>query len=145
MAIPAVNAAVSPAAGQLLGLVQNPAMLSSLTSLATGSPGKSTVPVGQQGVAAPVGALMGLLSTLANQAAQDAEAIFPVNEAESLSYLTDSNGNLICDPSVPTERGNVLLRLLQQMRKPSVSRPLSMPMSEAEYLAPEALDDVWSW
>jgi len=104
----------SPAAAQLLYLVQNPSFLSSLVALALGSQGQSTVPVGAGNQQVPVGAFMNLATSLAGRAAEDADALGGDGESLSDSYLRDATGCLTCDPAVPAQRAEALLKLLQQ-------------------------------
>lgn len=70
----------SPAAAQLLQLLQNPAVQKGLLALAMGSQARQTVRAGESEV--PVGSFMNLLNTLSAQAAQDAVSLSP---NESLS------------------------------------------------------------
>lgn len=77
-----------------------------------GKAGHSSVPVGQQGASAPFGAFMNALSTLANQAAAEANA--REDSQGTPRYLLDKTGNFLCDPAVPEERAGVLLRQLNE-------------------------------
>jgi hypothetical protein len=104
----------SKSAAQLLYLVQNPAFLSSLVALALGSQGQSAVPVGAGSQQVPVGALVNLASNLIGKAAEDADALAGDAEGLSESYLRDASGCLTCDPAVPSQRADVLLRFLQE-------------------------------
>ena len=104
----------SPAATKLLYLVQNPSFLSSLVALALGSQGQSTVPVGTASRPVPVGAFMNLVTSLAGRAAQEADALAGDGESTSDSYLRSETGCLTCDPAVPEQRADALLKLLQR-------------------------------
>jgi hypothetical protein len=104
----------SQAATDLLYLVQNPAFLSSLIALALGSRGRPTVPVGMSGEEAPVGAFVTLAMNLAGKAAEDADALLGDGDNLADSYLRDETGCFTCDPAVPDQRADALLRRLQQ-------------------------------
>jgi hypothetical protein len=107
------GASGSQAAAQLLYLVQNPSFLSSLVSLALGSQGRPTVPVGASNEEAPVGAFMTLARELAGEASEDADALLGGGETLSDSYLRDPTGCFTCDPAVPAQRARALLQRLQ--------------------------------
>lgn len=101
----------SAAAAQLLNVIQNPALLSSLLALIMGSSGKTSVPVGT-GTEVPVGAMMNLVGVLANRAAEDAESILEDQQDGTPAYLFDESGCLSCDPAIPSHRADALLRVL---------------------------------
>lgn len=100
----------SSATAQLMSFLQNPAFLQSMLGQVLGKAGSSSVPVGQQGTSAPFGAFMNALSTLANQAAAEANA--REDSQETPRYLLDKKGNFLCDPAVPEERARVLIEQL---------------------------------
>ncbi|MDN3514153.1 MAG: hypothetical protein NG747_07115 [Candidatus Brocadia sp.] len=102
----------SPAVSQLMSFLQNPALLQSILGQVLGKAGRSTVPVGQQGASAPFGSFMNALSTLANQAAAEANA--GEDSQGTPSYLLDEQGNFLCDPAVPEERAQVLIEQLHE-------------------------------
>jgi hypothetical protein len=104
----------SQAAAKLLYLVQNPAFLSSLVALALGSQGTSTVSIGPEDKQVPVGAFVNVATSLAGEAAEDADALTADTESVSDEYLRDESGRLTCDPAVPRERVHALLGLLQR-------------------------------
>jgi len=105
-------AAGGGAAGQLMQLLQNPALLQSLLGRLTGPTGSSRVPVGSRGQSAALGAMMGALGALANQAAIEAAA---ESDGETLpSYLFDPNGQALCDPAVPLQRAQILVDQLRR-------------------------------
>jgi hypothetical protein len=106
----------STAAAQLLGVIKDPALLSSLLALVLGSSGKSSIPVGNTGAEVPVGAMMNLVGVLANRAAEDAEQILAARQDGTPAYLLDQDGCLTCDPAVPSHRADALLRLLSSGR-----------------------------
>ena len=136
---PASGAEVgSAAAAQLLSVIQNPALLASLLSLVMGSSGKNSVPAGSNGTDVPVGAMMNLLSVLANRAASDAEEILAARQEAPPAYLLDESGCLTCDPAVPSERAEALLRVLS-----TSSESLSEEAGPDQY--PDAWDDPNWW
>ncbi|OQZ00737.1 MAG: hypothetical protein B6D35_05565 [Candidatus Brocadia sp. UTAMX2] len=102
----------SPAVSQLMSFLQNPALLQSILGQVLGKAGRGTVPVGQQGASAPFGSFMNALSTLANQAAAEANA--REDSQGTPSYLLDKQGNFLCDPAVPEERAQILLEQLHE-------------------------------
>ena len=102
----------SAAAAQLLSVVQNPALLSSLLALVMGQNGKTSVPLSGSGMEIPVGAMMNLIGTLANRAAEDAEEILTAHGDAIPDYLFDEGGCLACDPAVSSQRADALLRVL---------------------------------
>jgi hypothetical protein len=105
----------SQAAAKLLYLVQNPAFLSSLVALTLGSRGQPTVPVGTDDKQVPRGALINAANSLTAQVAQDADAlVVDGGSDDSDSYLRDATGQFTCDPAVPEQRAQTLLRLLQE-------------------------------
>jgi hypothetical protein len=106
----------SPAAAQLLSIIQNPALLSSLLALVMGPDGKTSVPIGPNGTDVPVGAMMNLVGVLANRAAEDAEEILVARQDGTPTYLLDESGCLTCDPAVPSQRADALLRMLSAQR-----------------------------
>ena len=130
----------SPAAAQLLGVLQNPALLSSLASLVMGASGKSSVPVG--GAEVPVGAMMNLVSVLANRAAEDAEEILAARQDGLPSYLYDEAGCLSCDPAVPAQRADALMRVLRSDRASRVASAEPGPCGCSE-CAEDLNDDNW--
>lgn len=105
-------AAGSTAAAQLLSVIQNPALVASLLSLTMGANGAPTVPVGSNGTEVPVGAMVNLARTLLNRTAEDAESILLTTQESTPDYLLDSEGCVTCDPAVPAQRADALLRLL---------------------------------
>lgn len=102
----------SSATAQLMSFLQNPAFLQSMLGQVLGKAGSSSVPVGQQGTSAPFGAFMNALSTLADQAAAEANA--REDSQGTPSYLLDKKGNFLCDPAVPEERAQVLIEQLHE-------------------------------
>ncbi len=105
----------SQAAARLLYLVQNPAFLSSLVSLALGSAGQPTVPAGPDGTPVRVGAFMNLATTLAGKAAEDADALAGDAGSDGAeAYIAGADGCPSCDPAIATERADALLAFLQR-------------------------------
>lgn len=114
---PPVPAGGSSALAQILALIQNPAFLQSVLGQLLGKAGNSSVPVGgqQQESVAPFGAFMNALSSLATQAAMEANAKMAYEGAqETPRYLLDAEGNFLCDPAVPEQRAQVLLQRLRE-------------------------------
>lgn len=105
----------SAAAAHALTMLRHPALESSLCSLILGVFGKdSAAGTGQTEV--PVGAMMVLMRELFERAAQDAESILAARQDAPPAYLLDAEGCLACDPAVPSERADALLRFLQAQR-----------------------------
>jgi hypothetical protein len=142
IAPPQDPAAGSTAAAQLLSVVQNPALLSSLLSLTMGANGAQTVPVG--GTNVPVGAMMNLVGTLANRAAEDADAILAADQETAPEYLLDASGCLTCDPAVPSHRADAVMRLLYGEAEAEYEADAEAEYEaemEAEYEAEEESED----
>lgn len=106
----------SAAAAQLLGVIQDPALISSLLSLVLGTNGRSAIPL-KGGGEIPVGALTNLVSVLAGKASEDAEDILMARQDAVPSYLLDDHGCLTCDPANPRDRADALLRVLRSQRQ----------------------------
>jgi hypothetical protein len=102
----------SAAAAQLLTVVQNPAFLSSLLALVMGQNGRTSVPLSSGEKEVPVGAMVNLVKTLAERAADDAEELLTVSGEAMPNYLYDEEGCLTCDPAVSSQRADALLRVL---------------------------------
>jgi len=102
----------SPAAAQLLQLINRPEILQGLLAMATGRAGRSTVQAGRK--SAPAGAIANLLGVLANQAAAEHHAIAAETGEGVPGYLLDDAGEFIVDPAVPEERAALLLNMLDQ-------------------------------
>lgn len=131
----------SAAAAQLLSVIQNPALLSSILALIMGASGRTSVPVGRDGVEAPVGALMNVLGVLAHRAAQDADEILAARQNETPMYLLDEHGCLTCDPAVPSQRADALLRVLTA--EPPGGADEAGPYGFDEFADDWAMDDWW--
>ncbi len=99
--------AAPTAVGQLVQLLQNPALHRALGALASGQ--------GREPGGVPVGAILNLLGTLANNAAYEAEAF--QGETDD-SYLRGPDGRFLGDPSAPAERAAVVWDRLFQARAP---------------------------
>ncbi len=103
------------AVGQLMSLIQNPALLKSLLGQVLGLAGQQTVPAGSQGTQLSFPALMNALSSLAGKAAQEAAEAYPgVESVEATAYLLDPNGNFLVDPADPDARAQRVLELLRE-------------------------------
>lgn len=108
----AIAPAGSPAAAQLLGVLNRPEILQSLMAMIAGPAGRPNIPVAGNPV--PVGAFANLIGTLANQAAAEYNAT-AAQEGESIpTYLLSESGDFLVDPAVPEERAGVLLSMLNQ-------------------------------
>lgn len=129
-------AAGSTAAAQLLSLVQNPALMSSLVALAMGQHGATEVSLPATGTDVPVGAMMNLVGQLANQAAEDADDILAMRDAETPEYLLDASGCVSCDPNNAAQRAAALWRVL-------AAEDEAADAMDAE-VADEAPDDEWA-
>lgn len=101
----------SAAAAQLLQLTQDPNVLKSLLALSLGSHGRQSIQVSPGSPKVPVGGFMNLLSTLANRAAADADALAE-SSPDSTAYLQDADGEFTVDPAVPEQRAEALYRML---------------------------------
>ena len=137
---PEPDAGSNKAAAGLLHVVQNPAFLTSLLSLAMGSHGRSSVPVGGKEV--PVAAFMNLVSMLAGKAAQGSQTAAQSEEEGAIPpYLTDAEGNLLVDSVDPVQRADALLKLLEE----ETENELSDHESSTDYEDWEDLEDeVWA-
>jgi len=102
--------AAQTAAGQLVQLLENPALRQTLGALASG---QRRDPGGL-----PFGAILNLLGTLANNAAYEAEAI--QGETDD-SYLRGADGRFLLDPSAPAERAALVWDRLFHGNTPVVS------------------------
>jgi hypothetical protein len=128
--IPGLGAAGggSPAAAQLLAILNRPEIIQSLMSMALGSAGRSHIHVGGSPAAprspvapgspvsapvpVPVGAFANLIGMLAHQASAEYNASV-AHEGESVpSYLLDEGGEFRVDPAVPEHRAQLLLEML---------------------------------
>lgn len=108
----AVVPAGSPAAAQLLGVLNRPEILQSLMAMIMGPAGRPNIPVGGNPV--PVGAFANLIGALANTAAAEYNAT-AAQEGESIpTYLLNESGDFLVDPAVPEERAGLLLSMLNQ-------------------------------
>jgi hypothetical protein len=102
----------SASAAQLLSVVQNPTLLSSLLALAMGQNGRTSVPLAGGDREVPVGAMVNLVRELAERTAEDAEEILAAEGDAMADYLYDESGCLACDPAVSSQRADALLRVL---------------------------------
>jgi len=113
-----------PAANQLLGLLQNPALLQSLLGQVLGGRSQGTVRMAtpNQGGASniPFGAFMNLLGQLSTQAAIEANG----HIEDEPTYLYDSQGEFaIEDPASNEARAEHLLQILQENTFDNYSLP----------------------
>lgn len=120
----------STAAAQLLQLIQNPVMLTSLLALALGSHGRKSIPLGKEGQSVQPGELMALFVKLASEAASDAEQLLWESD-ETPAYLLDSEGEFVADPAVPEERAEALYEaLLAAENQAFIGEDLRQPWSD---------------
>jgi len=106
----------SSASTQLMSFLQNPQFLQSILGMALGSKAKKTIPVGSQGAKAPNGAFLNTLIQLAVKALGESSSKYEGEVLESVEYLYDSGGNLLCeDIASPEERSMALLENIKEM------------------------------
>lgn len=110
-----IPAGGTSAVGQLMSLIQNPALLQSLIGQILGPAAQQTVPAGSQGIQLSFPALMNALASLAGKAAQEAAEAYPgVESVETTAYLVDPSGNFIVDPADPDARAQRVMELLRE-------------------------------
>lgn len=102
----------SPAAAQLLQVLNRPEVLRALQSMALGRSGTSNVTVGSTAV--PVGAIANLIGTLANSASSEHHVLVAGDEGGVPEYLLDADGEAVVDLAKPEERAQRLLELMDQ-------------------------------
>jgi hypothetical protein len=113
----------SPAAQQLLSIINRPEIIQALMAMALGSAGRTHIPVGggepdapgepaEPPVPVPVGAFANVIGSLANQAGSDLNAAEPQQGESVPSYLLGEGGEFLVDPAVPEERARLVLELL---------------------------------
>ncbi|MGH3937953.1 MAG: hypothetical protein ACRDTG_04845 [Pseudonocardiaceae bacterium] len=120
----------SPAAGQLLGLINRPETMQALMSMFQGR--NAAVPVGETGTPVPANAFAGLLGALAREAESEAMVW---DSAEGVpGYLLNPVGQLVIDPSDPDQRAARLLHLLgrESDEEPHEDREQDEAYGEAE-------------
>lgn len=120
----------SPAAGQLLQTLLNPATIRAVSSMALGSLGRPNISVG--GTSVPVGAFTNLLGTLAGRAEAEYNASRSSEQTGVPSYMQDYAGEAKGDPAVAEHRAEALYELLR-----------SDSAQEGEQ-SPEATEAAWS-
>lgn len=96
----------STAAAKLLQLTQNPDVLKSLLALSLGKHGKQEIKTDKSGKNVKVGAVMNLLSTLLGEAVDDADEL--ARTGSQSSYLYDSTGKFLVDPTSSEQRAGLL-------------------------------------
>ncbi|WP_066370352.1 hypothetical protein [Herbidospora mongoliensis] len=104
----------SEAARMLVVLLENRSMLKSLLALAMGIEGRKSIG------GHPVGAFANLLSTLASQAAADADELLRGGQ-EMPAYLRDAEDYLGVDPAVPADRARALYGALLDAENESLA------------------------
>lgn len=113
----------SPAAQQLLSIINRPEIVQALMAMALGPAGRTHIPVGggepadpgapaEPPTPVPVGAIANVIGTLANQAGSDLNAAEPPQGESVPSYLLGESGEFLVDPAVPEERARLVLELL---------------------------------
>lgn len=102
----------NPAAAQLLKTLFNPKVVQGLQSMALGQAGKQAIPVA--GTQVSLGSLANMLSSLLAQATEEHHRIQAQMGESTSSYLLNSEGYPVVDPSIPEQRAAALLNLLQQ-------------------------------
>jgi hypothetical protein len=130
----AAPGAGSPAAGQLLQTITNPATMQALASMAMGAVGKPDVSVG--GTPVPVGAFANLLKTLSTQAEAETNAM---TRSATLAYMQDFAGEAKADATVAQNRAAVLYEMLQTSEADEEAVEAE-GVSEAEAAEAEALE-----
>jgi hypothetical protein len=106
--IPTGQAGKLPASAQLLQLIQNPALLQTLVSLAMGPPGRKSMPVGATPVA--TGDFLNALKVLAASASEELAETYATNPEDV--YILSSPSKL--DPANTQDRAKALMELLQE-------------------------------
>jgi hypothetical protein len=136
----------SAAAAQLLQLTQNPELLMSLLALALGEQGRKSIKVGKRGPSVPVSEIVGLLGSLGQQAAADADELIRESN-DAFAYLRDSEGHFRVDPVVPADRNQLLYEALigseNQRLADSIAAELAWEDSTIE--DPEAAEAYPYW
>jgi len=122
------DAAATSALGQLIALLDSPALKQLLAGQLLGTAGVKTVPVGPESVPVSFPTMMEALSVLAGSAAETATSYGESAEAESTAYLQDASGRFIYDPAVPEERAAALVAHLRAGE--AVPGPFAESMSE---------------
>lgn len=113
-------------AGALLSVLQNPQVLQSLMSLAMGSAGRQTVPVGASQTPVPTSAVANLIGQLGSGAFAQAEAV--AEPSEALPAYLYKEGQLAVDPGAPEQRAARLLEMLSETTYTAPRRVASRPM-----------------
>ena len=102
----------APTASQLMQTMFRPETIQALMSMLLGQLGRSNVTVGSTPV--PVGAFTNLLSTMANQAQAEYNAVSPRAREGVPQYLLDYAGEAVGDPAVAENRAEALWEMLQE-------------------------------
>lgn len=109
--MPALPAGGSPAAAQLLQVIQRPEIMQALMAMVMGQSGRRSMPVA--GASVPTAAFTNLIGTLANRATAEYSAAVSA-PAEGAAYLYDYAGEALADPAVAEQRAARLLELLHE-------------------------------
>jgi hypothetical protein len=126
------DAAATSALGQLIALLDNPALKQLLAGQVLGPAGVKTVPVGPESIPVSFPTMMEALSVLAGTAAETAASYGESAEAESTAYLQDASGRYVYDPAVPEERAAALVAQLRAGEAASESFGESMSEASSE-------------
>jgi hypothetical protein len=113
-------------AGALLNVLRNPQVLQSLMSLALGSAGRQSVPVGASQTPVPTSAVANLIGQLGSRAFAQAEAA--AEPSEALPAYLYKEGQLVVDPGAPEQRAARLLEMLSETTYTAPARVPSRPM-----------------
>lgn len=113
-------------AGTLLNVLRDPQVMHSLMSLALGSAGRQTVPVGASQTPVPTSAVANLIGQLGSRAFAQAEAV--AEPSEALPAYLYREGQLVVDPGAPEQRAARLLEMLSERTYAAPRRVSSRPM-----------------
>ena len=97
----------SPAAAQLLQLINRPEVQQALLAMIMGPAGTRNVSAGDTPV--PVAAVANTLGVLANQAAAEYHQVVSGEGGGTPLYVLDNAGEFVCDVANPVERAGVVL------------------------------------
>jgi hypothetical protein len=97
----------SPAAAQLLQMINRPEVQQALLAMVMGQAGTRNVSAGDTPV--PVAAVANTLGVLANQAAAEYHQVVSSEGGGTPLYLLDNAGEFVCDVANPSERAGVVL------------------------------------
>ncbi|MEM8528600.1 MAG: hypothetical protein AAGG68_28435 [Bacteroidota bacterium] len=130
-----------PAVNQLLGLLQNPALLQSVVGQALGGTKAGTLQLSTPNMGAnskvPFGSMMNLLGQLATQAAIEASE----DLQEEPTYLYDETGDfMIENPASSEDRADLLLEMLYEYTLFNYEYPTKMEQEQEQQF-----DNLTEW